>query len=70
MATVVRLKGAEVICKVFTMISGDDSVLLLYRIFFTPFFTAVYQSMTEAAFLTLGQSRSSCFKKIGLQPKA
>ena len=48
MATVVRLKGAEVICKVFTMISGDDSVLLLYRIFFTPFFTAVYQSMTEA----------------------
>ena len=29
--TVVRLEGAEVICRVFTMISGDDSVLLIYR---------------------------------------
>ena len=27
------------------------------------------QSMTEAVFSTLGQSRSSHFKKLGLQPK-
>ena len=30
---------------------------------------AMYQSMTEAVFLTLGRSRSSCFKKLGLRPK-
>ena len=30
---------------------------------------AVFQSMTEDVFLTLGQRRSSRFKKLGLQPK-
>ena len=29
-----------------------------------------YQSMTEAVFLTLGRSRSSRLKKLGLRPNA